>query len=394
MKPWCLCVVLLAAVALLAAAPARAQTAAVLEVVLASQTPFPAEPGSTVDVEVELQNNGLADAAAVTIEASPASPFSLIQSEGSSKTFNRVTAKSSVKTDFDIRIDSSAASGDYELEFRVYMGGNSGDFVSHKVKVRVQGLPKLVLGDIATDPENIEPGGTVAMSIPVQNIGTGSAKQLQMTLLSNFTEIVPILSKGSVYVGDLPASGTSQAEIEMGIDRNAEYRIYLATVYATYRDESNTQHADSFTIGIPVSGNIQIDVIKAEPNFDAMTFDVEVANKGTADANSMEAKLVVGGETVDVDYTSQLKATRKTTFSFPLAKDGLPLKGIGQLVMSYTGPDLRKYETTKELSLDFAPQGGSAAATAIIVLAVAVAGYLAWRRFLRKKRKRPEHLKS
>jgi hypothetical protein len=370
------------------AAGIHAQTAAKLDVILASQTPYPAEPGGNVNVEIEIQNNGLADATNVNIEIVPSEPLSLIQSEQSSKTFSRISARSSVKVDFDMMVDSSAVSNEYELDFRVYMGIDPTNFVTKSVTVNIQGMPKLILGEIETEPESMEPGGTVKLSIPIENIGTGDAKQLQVTMLSNYSEIVPVLSKGSVYIGELQAEMTKEAEIEIGIDREAEYKIYLATLYAAYKDESNTQHTDSFTLGIPITGSVIIEVIKNEADFSDMELEVEVANKGTADATSIEARLYMNDELVDIDYTSQLRTTKKTTFSFPLTFKGAVLTGSCQIVISYMGPDLKKYEVTKDIVVSPAGQGGSSLSAIALVGILAVVGYLFWKRYFKKKKRK------
>ncbi len=370
---------------------ALAQTAAKLDVVLTSQTPYPAEPGGNVNVEIEIQNNGYADATNVNIEIVPSEPLSLVQGQESRKTFNRISARNSVKTDFDLKVDSSAVSDEYELGFRLYTGTDLTNFVTEKVTVNIQGMPKLVLGEIITDPESIEPGGIVKMTIPVKNTGTGDARQLQLTIVSNYSEIVPVLSKGSVYIGTLEAAQTKNAEIEVGIDRDADYKIYLGTLYAVYKDEGNTQHTDSFSVGIPVTGNIIISMIKSDIDFADREIDVEIANKGTADASSLEAKLYINDKLVDIDYISQLKATKKTTLSFPLAKDGSLISGNGRLVISYVGPDLKKYEVAKDIVVNAASQAGSPLGTAAFVIIVAVVGFFVYTRYFRKRGKRPRH---
>jgi len=359
-----------------------ADTASDLDLVLVSQSPYPAEPGSTLDIEVELQNNGLADATNVELEISPSEPFSLLPGQQASKSFSRITADSSVKTSYKLSVSQDAISSDYDLSFRIYTDPLRIDYVEKKLTLTVRGNPKLVLQDVTTEPDEIEPGGTAVINVAIRNVGSGNARNLEAILNSNSSDIIPVLSRGRIYMGTLEAGQTKQAQFEVSISTEAEHRTYPMTVTLDYEDETNAQRTESFSIGIPVTGSIVMHVVSVEPDYERGTLDVEIANKGTGDATSLEAKLVVNGEVAGTDYVSTLKATKKTTLSFPL------VNGYSELVLEYMKPDLQKVVEKKELGkLSF--QSGSSDGTATVLGAALflIIAYFGYRRFFRKRKK-------
>jgi hypothetical protein len=366
------------------AAFVQAQNTPVFNVILTKQTPYPVEPGKSVNVEVEVQNTGLADANNVVVEIAPADPFDLLIEAERTTTYTKISASSSVKVSYDLKVNDSAISNQYELEFRIYFANNPTNYLSKKVLVNVQGDPDFIIDSTWTVPEDIEPGGTVKIFARIKNVGTGTATQTQVTLNSTSGLLIPILSRGTVYLGDISPGADAVAEIELSVDATAEHKTYLSTLTLSYKDETGSLTQKTFSMGIPVTGLISLEIVKTEANFERDVLEIDIANKGTADANSLEAKLLVNGATVGVDYVSQLKATKKVTLEFPLV-----MEGQGQLVMDFTSPGLRQAQVTKDVSMRYQNPNGSSSVNTLITLAVvAVIAYLLWRRFFRKKKKK------
>ena len=279
-----------------------------VDIVLTNQNPYPAEPGGNVDVEIEIQNKGLTDATNVMIEVFPKDPFSLLPGQEKTKRFTRITAGESVKATYTLSVSDKALSSDYELEFRIYSSPLKENYVKKTVTILVQGEPHLIVEDVITYPQTIEPGGNVKLVAVLKNVGSGTARDVEISINSSSPEILPVLSGGRAYIGDIEANTTKEAVLKMSIGADAEHRTYLATLLLNYKDESNIQRGEVFLIGIPVAGTINLHVINVEPDFERETLDIEVANQGTTDAKSIEARLVVNEKTIGVDYISQLKA--------------------------------------------------------------------------------------
>jgi hypothetical protein len=128
---------------------------------------------------------------------------------------------------------------------------------------------------------------------------------------------------------------------------------------------------------------INLEIVNIEPSFSRGTLEIEMANKGTGDAQSLEARFVVNGKTIGVDYLSQLKSTKKTTFDFPLV-----LSGNAELVLTFVEPGLSEKTVTKDLGpINFAAPGGDGSSTLVFIIILIVIGYFVWRRYFRKKKR-------
>jgi hypothetical protein len=367
---------------MLSSSAASAQISSDLEMVLLDQNPYPAEPGVNVDIEVNLENQGLGEATNLAVEIVPKGPFSLVKGE-KVKTFQRIGGKSSVKLAYTLLVDDSALAGDYDLEFRIYNPITPSAFQTREIELTVIGDTKLIVDKVETTPSTLEPGGMATIHVTVKNVGTGDARQLEVKMNSSSPQLVPVLSGGLVYVGDLKAGDNKTIDLMFNIDPEADQNTYLAEMTLRYKDEDNQDSSATFDIGIPVEGTVLFEIVSTEPSFTRGTLDIEVANKGTGDASSVEARLIVNGETVGVDYLSQLKATKKTTFSFPLV-----MSGNAELLISYVEPGLDEESVTKNLGpLNFAAPGGDGSSILAFILILAVIGYFVWRRFFRKKKR-------
>ena len=357
---------------------AQLTTVPEIDIVLTSQTPYPVEPGENVNIEIEIQNSG-ASAQDLTLEIIPKDPFTLLPGEEAEKTFYSIGATSSVKTSYNMFVDNTAITNNYEVEFRLYTGTARTTYAKYTVTVYVRGSPELVLKDLQISDG--VPGGDVDLTATISNIGTGTARHLKLNFNST-DELLPLLSGGSVYLGALAPGQTTQAVMGISIDDSAEQKTYTTVLTAEYLDESNTLTQEEFSVGIPIKGSVSLDIIKIEPDYRLDKLKIEIANKGTTEAKALEAKLTIEGELVDVEYSSSLKATKKTTFSFPLV-----LKGTGTLTIDYTGPGMEKNQLVKEITVDFLPPSdGGTTTIATVVVIVIIVGYLLWRKFLRKSK--------
>ncbi len=355
------------------------ETTPFLDLVLTTQTPYPAEPGKTVNIEVELQNKGTT-AKDMTLEMVVREPFSLLPGEEESKTFTSIKSGSSVKTSYNIFVATGAVTNTYEVEFRIYEGSQRTTYITRDIDLYVRGTPELVMENMYMDG-TLEPNGQANLTTVVKNIGTGAARHLTIEFAST-DELIPILSGGNVYVGDLPAGESAPVSMLIAIDSSAEQKTYTSTITASYLDESNDEQSNEFEVGLPVSGTIFLDLIKTEPDYDRLKLKIEVSNKGTTEAKSVEARLSVGGELVDVEYVSSIKANKKATFTFPLVTSGDAILDI-----SYIGPGLEKNTLVKDIVLNFeAPAGDASGVYLAVIIVVAVVGYWFWRRRSKKKK--------
>lgn len=391
-KTFMLIAVFMAMLLVLSSSLASAQVnVAVLDVSLVSQNPYPAEPGKNLNIEIEIENTGTATATNKIVEMIPKDPFTILPGQNLKKIINNLGPQSSVKQTYDLNVDTGAITSDYKIDFKIYSPQTPETSTTRSITISVQGTPKLVLESVEIVPENPEPGGIVTLKLHVKNAGSGTARQVEASFGTGSEYLVPILSGTLVYVGDIAPGETKEAETQMSIDTLAEYKTYTTTLDLNYKDESNVDRSESFSIGIPVTGTITLDVINVEAEYSRGKLEIEVANKGTTDAKSLEAKFVMGEETIGVDYLSLLKATKKTTFSFPLVTEGQ-----GKLIIDYVGPGLEKNQISKDITLDFQTNGGNETLinTIIVVVIIVIILYFVWRKFFRKKQNHRHHKQS
>ena len=338
-----------------------------INIVLTQQIPNPVEPGQSVNLEIAIENDGYSAAENMVVEFIPKPPFSLLQGEIVKREFTQIPATGSIKTTYRLYADLIANTNDYELEFRVYGKLTPDNYIKKTIIVSVQGRSELIVDSVKTVPENMEPGGLATILFKIRNVGTGTVRNAKATLTSVSDEIIPVYSAGRVFVGNIEPNETGEVSMQVSIDSSAEYKTYITNLQMDYNDENNEEQSTIFSVGIPVTGSINLDIITVEANYNRNKIEIDVANKGTTDAKSLEARLIVDGETIGIDYISSLKATKKTTFDFPLI-----FAGSGQFVIDFVGPGLEENQFTADIIFDFVPQGDGGTSSLLFIVSVVV----------------------
>ena len=355
-----------------------------LEVVLTKQNPYPVEPDQVVDIEVALQNTGYGEAENIILEIITESPFTLLLGQEAEKTFSRIPANDQVTASYKLHVDKNAISDNYELEFKYYQRG-VGVQKTNKITVQVQGKPKLILEKIETIPEEMEPGDSVTMTASIKNMGTGSASFMEAALVSNTTYILPILSGGLYYVGEIKPGETGEASFEMSIDNSAEYKTYSGTLTLSYKDDSGTTQTTSFSIGVPVRGKPVIEVLSAK--IDNSAFKVDIENIGTAAAKALKISFVQDGEVKDSSVANELKPTRHKTIRFYGFRQGEAIINVSYLDESNEFFANEFPITVKPSAYAEEQTGGGVSPLApILIVIVVLESYYVWR--LRKRMKK------
>lgn len=356
-----------------------------LEIVLNRQNPYPVEPDQVVDIEVALQNNGYGAADNVILEISPESPFTLLPGQEETKKFSRVEAGGQVTASYKLHVDKNAISDTYELEFKHYQSGDTAK-ITRKVDIQVQGAPKLILEKIETTPEEMEPGDSVTITAKIKNVGTGSASFMEAALLSNTTYILPVLSGGLYYVGEIKAGETGEAKFDMSIDNSAEYKTYAGVLTLSYKDDSGESTTTSFSLGIPIRGKPLIEVLSAK--IDNSAFKVDIENIGTGTAKALKIAFIQDGEVKDSAVANELKPTKHKTIRFLGFRQGEAIINISYLDESneYFASEFPVTVKPSVYSEEQAGGGGISPLAPILIVIVVLESYYVWR--LRRRTKK------
>jgi hypothetical protein len=329
-----------------------------------------------------MQNNESATES-ITLDIVPKEPFTLVQGE-QTKTFSRVDAYGSVSQSYKLKVDESAVSATYDLEFRYYRPSVPGAAITKKLPISVQGSPKIVIDSVETEPESMEPGDTVEITFNLRNEGTGEAKGMELSIAAEADSetgeplIVPVLSGGITYVGDFGPGEEKAATLKLEIDNEAESKSYLSTLTVDYKDEGGDSQSTTFSIGIPVKGVPLIEVLSAKVDNGAYKVDIE--NVGTGTAKALQIAFVQGGEVKDSSVASELKPTKAKTLRFT----GFSYAGAA-INISYLDEEI-PVTVTKSVYAEESTGGTDPTVAIVLLLVVVLETVYLWR--LRKRVKK------
>jgi len=356
-----------------------------LNIILTKQSPFPVQPDQIADIEVSLQNTGYGEAENIILEVLPKNPFILVPGQEAIKSFSRVPAQDHVTATYKLYVDKNAITNGYELEFNYYQTGTDVK-TTGKVIIQVQGVPKLVVEKIETQPENIEPGDSVEITAFIKNVGTGSASFMEASLVSNTSYILPVLSGGLDYIGEIKPGETGQAKFEMSIDNAAEYQTYPGIMSFSYKDESGNSQVNTFAVGIPIRGKPIIDILSAK--IDGSDFKVDIENIGTANAKALKILLIQGGKTVDSAIANELRPAKSKTVRFTGFEYGQAAVNISYLDESnqFFSEEYPVSINPSSASSQESSGGGLSPLVPVLIVVVVLESYYVWR--LRKRAKK------
>jgi hypothetical protein len=332
--------------------------------------PYPVEPGKSVDVSLDISNNGQADAKNIMIEVEPTDMIKLL--ENPQKEINILFVGESRIVNYKMFVDSSAISANYELT--VYISYGSFSRLSYTVEINVQGKPNFKILNVDTGIVN--PGDKAEISVDIQNVGSGKAKRLNAEFSSTSTYIKPILAGGNVYIGDINSGEKKNIKFDILTSPDAGYDVYTGKINLTYEDESGNTLIKTFDIGILISGEPKFEIIKTEMKRDTQELSIEIANKGSAEARGIKANLLIDNKTFDVDYVTSIDIDKRSTLKFIL-----PTGNRAELELLYESPDNKKFTQT-ELIVWSVPYTFP---SWIIVVVVLVVVYVLWKKKWLKK---------
>ncbi len=341
-----------------------------ISVTTAFTNPYPAEPGKSVDVSLEISNSGLAEAKNIEIEVEPTDMIKLL--ENPKKEISILPVGDSRIINYKMFVDSSAISANYELT--VYVSYDTSNKFSYKVQINVQGNPEFKI--LKVDTGIVNPGDEAEISVDIQNVGSGKAKRVNTEFSSTSSYIKPILSGGSVYIGNINSGEMKNVKFNVLTSSDAEYDVYTGKINLTYEDESGNKLTKSFDVGILVSGEPKFQIIKTEVKMESQELSVEIANDGSAEAKAITANLLIDNKTFDVDYVTNVKIDKRTTLKFIL-----PNINRAELELLYESPNNKKF--TQKETIVWSTQYTFPSWIVIVVVLVVV--YILWKKKWLKK---------
>ncbi len=345
---------------------------------------------NTLVLEVE----GLSDVEGMIAELSS----SCLDVVGASRQYvGDVDADTSFTLSFDVKpTDSGICDASLSLSYLDGSGGRVADNLSVGLMVEDAGVDFKVT-DISY--EAMGPGDNVAVNISLKNIGSVAAEDVSLTL-SLEDPFTPV-DTSEKYLGVVGAGDEVNAVFDVAVGLDSETRVYSTTLSIDYK-LGGTSYSVEKNVGLDVSGEVILEVIKVEADVDSVK--IEVANVGTRAAEGVKATLVTGigakvsdsdsatktGKGSDrmpggfkkmlsgsggkvasdeetpqasvisnktqvqrfIEYKADIDATKQTTFSFDAS-----LSGPATLILEYNGPGNKRVTQVEEVTVGGATGG-------------------------------------
>ncbi|MEK6823216.1 MAG: hypothetical protein AABY13_05280, partial [Nanoarchaeota archaeon] len=133
--------------------------------------PYPASPGTYIDVWYKVENRGDVALDNVAFILQPESPFSLDVDEDATHVIGTLTPREAVVVKFKVRISEDALQGDQSLTYtwRSALYQDNPSFAS-TISIRSTDA-LLVVSSVRADPEQIAPGASSTVTLSLTNVG-------------------------------------------------------------------------------------------------------------------------------------------------------------------------------------------------------------------------------
>lgn len=370
-------------------APANAE----IEIVLDQLSPQPVEPGQDLTLSVRLENQ-FNDIENVRLEIIPDSPIKLKNENDRIINEGRMIKYGAVTETYLLHVDPLAASGEYEIEFRTRWSGNDMMRETNKAfKVLVRGAPQLMISNITINPQSISPKDVFDLMFFVSNVGTGMAREIQVSADTSNLPFVS-LDADTKVIRRLDPGEDFQLNYTIQVKDKTEISSYPIPIKMDFKAENGENISSKSYAGIRVLGEAELAIsdIKFEPLNpvigDLVTVNMRIENSGTGEAKSVKVKLDAPSEGTRTAFLGKIKPDDDAPgiFTFYATKDGnIPLSASIEFE-----DDLGVRDVTESMDLHVYKQNENSMMAPIVVV-VPIIGSIAY--YLSRRKKNPGNAK-
>jgi len=364
-----------------------------------SVDPSTAHPGDVnIQLSVVLTNVGDDVARGVNATLIIGPPLSYTYNSGGvqytansvSKIAGDMSAAQSFTLGFTVSVDSNAKEGIYRYNLQIsYRSARELQQIANSVMIDVPVWKgELHVQNVVTVPTKIYPDSKqVAVKVSIVNSGRGTAKDVQLRL--NLMPPFAASSSGSdrIFVGNVPAGQTSDADFIVDIASDAPFGEYAVVL----GEEVGGNLVSIGQIPLYVNEKVKFDIVSVSPatvhaGDSGDVIRVEIKNAGTIKANSVRVQLRVGnfftGTLTDFLGTMLPGETKVAFFTVDIDSKAQSRQYNLDLRFDWT-QDENALDNTQTVTLTVAPAGVPMTLIMVIVVVLAVvASYL----FIRRRR--------
>ncbi len=313
-----------------------------LDIMMTRYDPYPAEPGSYVNVWVKVQNEGASSAGNLTLELLDTYPFSIDPSEERMRSFGEVLPSEPVLVEYRVRVDNNAIEGRNPIDLKTSVNGR--DFLIKSFDIYVESRNvDFAIGSLQSEPERmVSDTENNRLTLGLQNIGESAAKlvRAELTLPEGFT---PSESYSDEYaVGNIEAESSADAVFYVDIGKDVAEGKHTATLKVYYKDGSDGDYKrKTLQVSIPVRTSPSFEVTGTEiapqplgQGMEGVTMKLDIKNTGSRKAENVNVRVLKEAtQPFDFDEKSSFVGTLEPGES-------------GQAVFGFdidNSADLRKY---------------------------------------------------
>jgi len=279
-------------------------------------------PGDEVDLTIKVENQGLntvkiVQSTIISRDTQPntAKMVTLLLEQGDApmtiksdaQMVGDITGGSDKTVTFRVRFDKDAAPGVYTVPLHagytwLYDGEQFGTdtmkYTYYKKDVIIP-LNIRIKSDFRVDvlessTESVNAGTEGYLNLKVKNAGHDNARKAVIVITRNGNSPV-IPTDARVYLGDFPAGSVKECRFKISVSNGAEAQVYPLDVFVEYEDSAgDITTSDRETIGVPVGGKIDFEVISAPSTLapgSKKVIEVEFKNTGAATVYNAQARL-------------------------------------------------------------------------------------------------------
>lgn len=247
--------------------------------------PYPAQPGSYLDLWIQVNNQGLGDATNLVVQLQPEYPFSVDPGTNATTQIGQLGSLDSILLHYVVRVDANAVTGINELKVRYQTGSSIGTWNSVNLGVYVLGKNKISVSDVS--PTLLEPGKLTGVVFTLDNAGSSPIRDLTFSWKQPNNLILPVGSDNKKYIDSIAIGEQAKITFTMTTNPDTTPGVYPVILTMNYTN-GNTISTVTSEIGFIVGGTTDFD-ISAEGSSGQVS--LSIANIGANNANSVMVEI-------------------------------------------------------------------------------------------------------
>ena len=263
-------------------------------------TPSPAQPGSTINLFIQVENNEDISQSEVKIEIDNKYPFEV--KEEKIKIIGNIAKFGKALVQYTVFVDPSAENMTYTIPITITSKEQPIGKTTNQ-EIIVSGTEPLVKV-IEISEQKLVPGQEKEILFKIKNMGTSTAYDIIIELKEDRTivatgivverEITP-LGSGIAYVEKLEPKEEITKGIKVSVNREATLKNYTLPVTISHMNNIGERNEETTNIGFKVSGEVNFDIdLREKVDLIAgqnQTITFELFNKGAGKAEFTIVKL-------------------------------------------------------------------------------------------------------